>query len=190
MPTSAQIAANQANAQKSTAPLSDAAKAISSQNRRVHGLAIGSQFIVLPCENQADFERLLSDLDHAFDPANAVEALLVKCMAEHQWLRDRATRLQESCFDQQTGDIVDNETFSNYLRYYTTHDRAFHKCLNDLLKIREEQKLKIGFEREKREEELHPLRGMQKEMEITMLQIKASDAEFKKIAPELGLEAA
>ncbi|MGI8959899.1 MAG: hypothetical protein ACR2IV_09095, partial [Bryobacteraceae bacterium] len=34
-----------------------------------------------------------------------------------------------------------------YLRYQTTNERAFHKCLNDLLKLRAEtRKQEIGFE--------------------------------------------
>jgi hypothetical protein len=44
--------------------------------------------------------------------------------------------------------------FSLYLRYQTTHTRAFHKSLNDLLKLRAEtRKQQNGFEAQTRKEE-------------------------------------
>ncbi len=43
--------------------------------------------------------------------------------------------------------------FSLYLRYQTTNDRAFHKSLDQLLKLKaERRKAEIGFERQKREQ--------------------------------------
>jgi hypothetical protein len=51
------------------------------------------------------------------------------------------------CLDPQTGQITDAALFSLYLRYQTTHTRAFHKCLNELLKLRSERrKTENGFE--------------------------------------------
>ncbi|MCU1295161.1 MAG: hypothetical protein JWP08_4011, partial [Bryobacterales bacterium] len=45
------------------------------------------------------------------------------------------------------------KALSLYLRYKSTNDRAFSKCLNDLLKLRaEKRKPEIGFEREKQRE--------------------------------------
>jgi hypothetical protein len=176
MSTAAQILANQANAQKSTGPKTDTGKAISAQNRRSHGLTYtGGAFAVLPCENQADYERLLAELHEEYVPASATESLLVTRMAQHQWLRDRSLRLQESCFDPATGEIADIKKLSLYLRYSTAHERAFHRCLSDLLKlIATKQKIQNGFESEKRKKELHPIHVMQKEMEVTMLQIRES----------------
>ena len=68
-------------------------------------------------------------------------------MAQHTWLLQRANRLQEACFNQETAEITDQKLFTLYLRYAclrsklqpvdrkpTTHERAFHKCLTDLLK--------------------------------------------------------
>jgi DNA-directed RNA polymerase specialized sigma24 family protein len=43
-----------------------------------------------------------------------------------------------------------------YLRYQTTHDRAFHKSLNTLLKLRaEKRKAEIGFVSQQRQSEEH-----------------------------------
>ncbi len=42
---------------------------------------------------------------------------------------------------------LDEKQLALYIRYQTTHDRAFHKCLNQLLKLRaEKRKAEIGFE--------------------------------------------
>ena len=190
MATQAQLAANQANAEKSTGPRSEAGKAMSSQNRRTHGLTYhGGTFSVLPCESQADFVHLVADLAGEHQPQTPTESLLVERMAQHQWLRDRALRLQESCFDPDSGQIADQKTFSLYLRYATTHERAFHKCLADLLKLRaEKRKEEIGFESEKRKQELHPLHVMFKTMEITMRQIRESEFRSKQTLAQLRAE--
>ena len=60
-----------------------------------------------------------------------------------------------------------------FLRYQSTHERAFHTCLNDLLKLRaEKRKNEIGFESQKREQEEHTRMQEQHEM--------------KKRSPEMG----
>jgi hypothetical protein len=94
-----------------------------------HGLTYdGGRFTVLPCEDQAGFERLRAALDAEHAPATPTESLLVERFAQHQWLRDRALRLRESSFDPATGQIADQKSFALCLRYQTTHQRAFHKC--------------------------------------------------------------
>ena len=60
MPSSAQLNANQQNAQKSTGPRSDAGKAASSQNARTHGLA-ARQFVILPGQ-QEEFDAFSGEL--------------------------------------------------------------------------------------------------------------------------------
>src|SRR6516165_5144292 len=56
MSTSAQIAANQKNAELSTGPRTEAGRAVSSQNGVTHSLS--STFRVLMRENQAEFDAL------------------------------------------------------------------------------------------------------------------------------------
>jgi hypothetical protein len=157
MSSSAQVSANQANAQKSTGPKTELGKQTASQNRRSHGL--GGKFQVLPCEHQPEYEQLLQELDDEYHPQSASEALLLEAMAESSWTRDRALRLQATALDPITGEIADEKKFLLYQRYFTAHNNAFHRALNDLLKQRAlKQKLSIGFEREKRQADLHPIR--------------------------------
>src|SRR5690349_13444683 len=149
MSTPAQIAANQANAQLSTGAKTEAGKAAAARNNFRHGLSTSTEFWVLPSERQTDFLKLLAQFQQEHQPETPTEEALVQAMAEHHWLRHRAMRLEEACFDFTTGQIIDERKLALYLRYQTTHERAFHKALNDLLKLSaEKRKTEIGFERQ------------------------------------------
>ena len=129
MATEAQIAANQANAKLSSGPTTEAGKAASSKNHVIHGLSYrGGMFVLLPWESAQEFNDLVIDLKCEYAPKNRTEWILVERMAQHHWLRNRATLLQGNCFlDDGT---IDDKRLALYLRYETTHERAFHKCLN------------------------------------------------------------
>ncbi len=119
---------------QSTGPRTSAGKATSARNSFKHGLASGA--IVVPGEDPAAFEALLTDLasDHA--PANSTEELLVHEMAQAYWLMQRATRLQNTCW---AGGEVDCKQLALFLRYRTTYERAFHKALNTLLQLKKQR---------------------------------------------------
>jgi len=102
---------------RSTGPKSAAGKAISSQNRLTHGLVYtGDNFRVLPTEDQSAFDDLLETLTGEHQPATPSESILVQRMAYHEWLYQRALRLQENCFDPETGEVADAKMFSLYMR--------------------------------------------------------------------------
>jgi hypothetical protein len=163
----ARIDANRANAQHSTGPSSAAGKAISSQNRLTHGLVYtGDNFRVLAGEDQSAFDALLNSLTGEHQPATTSESILVQRMAHHEWLYQRALRLQENCFDPETGEVADAQKFSLYMRYVSQHERGFSRCLNEIARHRKDrQNLAIGFEREKRTQEMHGVKVILKEME-------------------------
>jgi hypothetical protein len=143
MSTMAQITANKKNAQNSTGPRTDEGKSRSSRNNFRHGFT--GAFSVLPGENQSDFDHLLESLRAEHQPATPTESLLVDGLAQHYWLKGRAIRLLSAC------DQSDAKQIALYLRYQTTNDRAFHKCLDQLLKLRAEmRKAEIGFESQRR----------------------------------------
>jgi hypothetical protein len=187
--TEAQIAANRENATHSTGPRSEAGKAAVSQNRRTHGLNCTQEtFTVLPCENQAGFDRLLQTLLDEQKPQNTVEEILVSGMAQHRWLLNRANRLQETCLDPQTGQITDQKLFALYLRYATTHERAFHKCMNDLVKLRKDERTaKIGFESNKRAADRHQLFLNLRDMEEEYRRVKLRTADLDQLIAEKAL---
>ena len=164
MATGAQIHANRENAQHSTGPTSEIGKSASSKNHFTHGLT-GNSFTVLDFEDQDEFDRVLCGLRFEHQPSTMTESILVEKMAQSYWLSKRALYLQDRCA---TDPELTNEAHSTigvrcarsmeeqhkelalFIRYQTTHDRAFHRSLNDLLKLRaERRKQEIGFESQK-----------------------------------------
>jgi hypothetical protein len=158
MSTQAQIAANHANAQLSTGPKTEEGRAASSKNHLSHGLTYrGGMFVLLPWESAQEFNQLVLNLKSEYGPQSQTEMILVERMAQHHWLRNRAQLFQSRCF--QDDGSVDEKRLALYLRYQTTNERAFHKCLNDLLKLRaEKRKTETGFESQKRKAEEHEMK--------------------------------
>jgi len=133
--------ANRANAQLSTGPRSAIGKLASSRNSTKHGLASGQ--LIIPGEDPTEFESLLTDLLNDRQPVGNAEELLVTEMAQSHWLAQRAIRLQNGCF---TENGVDEKGLSLFLRYFTTHNRAFYKALAELQRLQKErQKAERGF---------------------------------------------
>jgi hypothetical protein len=176
MSTPAQIAANQANAEKSTGPKTEEGRATSCLNNFRHGLA-GVQFSVLPGECEEEYATLLAGLKAEHQPRTYTECILVEKLAQHFWLSQRAQRLADA--------FIENEKqFALFLRYQTTNDRAFHKCLDQLLKLRaEKRKAQIGFESHQaklsRDREGAELRAQLAQARVRLANAKAADLEFE-----------
>ena len=74
-------------------------------------------------------------------------------MAQHYWLTRRALFLQETCFSPEMPLCEQEKQLALYLRYQTTHERAFDRCASELRKLRnEKRKAEIGFESQKRKQ--------------------------------------
>ena len=154
--SAARRAANIANAQHSTGPKTEEGRAAVSQNNWRHGLT--GAFMILPWEVKEDFIQLVHDLRNEHQPSTPTEQLLVDRMAQHHWLMQRAITLQALCLDFDRPGVDDQKELALYIRYQTTHERAFHKCLRELMALRaearklqaEKAKQEIGFESQKR----------------------------------------
>ena len=173
--STARLNANRANAQLSTGP-SLTGRAISCLNHTLHGLArhTNGAFKLLTTEDPAGFEALTQSLLDEHQATTPTELILIHSMAESLWLAQRAQRLQDTCLDPATGDIKDEKKFSLYLRYQTTHTRAFHKSLNDLIKLRSERrKANIGFEAQKHQTERHEMAKITNQIELFAKDMKA-----------------
>ena len=102
-------------------------------------------------------------------------------MAESHWLVNRAQLLADCCCSMESGFIEDLIHFSLYLRYQSTHRRAFHKALNDLLKLRaERRKAAGGFEAQQRQSVENELKA-QIAKEDLIRQDPAFRADFERI---------
>jgi hypothetical protein len=149
--TSAQFIANRSNAQQSTGPKTPEGKAIAARNNFRHGFT--GEFTVLPWEQQEEFDRLLNALRDEHKASDLTERILVDKMAQALWLTKRALMLQHVTFNHELPTCDDEKQLALYIRYQTTHERNFHKCLNDLLRLRaEKRKQQIGFESQKHQE--------------------------------------
>jgi hypothetical protein len=155
MSTDAQRIANRANSQLSTGPQTEAGLAAIAHNNFRHGLA--SDFVVLSTEDPLAFEDLLLSLNLEFSPSTETAEALVTAMAQHHWLTQRALRLQQPLFEAAlgTGAAPDAKQLCLYLRYQSTNDRAYHKALSQLLRMRSDrQRSEIGFESQKARNEM------------------------------------
>ncbi len=113
----------------STGPRSPVGKDRSSQNARTHGLSsLTSVFVLLPGEDPKEWVELVNDLTNEFEPASRTERILVTDMAQSHWLTQRAINLQ-------TSSIEDPKAFALFLRYQTTHHRAYYRALKQLLAL-------------------------------------------------------
>src|SRR5579884_2602820 len=176
MSTPAQITANQANAQHSTGPKTEEGRAVSCLNNFRHGLA-GVQFSVLPGECEEEYATLVAALKAEHQPATITECILVEKLAQHFWLSQRAQRYADASMENE-------KQFSLFLRCQTTNDRAFHKCLDQLLKLRaEKRKHEIGFEshqaKQSRDREGAELRAQLAQARTRLTNAKAADQEFE-----------
>jgi hypothetical protein len=140
--SAAKLTANIANAQLSTGAVTPEGKAVVSQNATRHGLT--GKFRVLPNESQDDFDRLLAAFLRDEQPADQEEIEMVHFMAEATWLSRRSVRLQDQAII-----LIENGTpeerkegyrnLALYLRYMTSHDRAYSRYAADLRKRRNER---------------------------------------------------
>jgi hypothetical protein len=182
MPTKAQTTANAANAQHSTGPKTDAGKAASSLNHLSHGLT-GTAFTVLDWEDQNAFDALFSRLRSEHQPATLTEEILVEKIVQHYWLTHRAITFHATCFNSESAPDNPEKQLALYLRYQTTHDRAFYKSLDKLLKLRaEKRKQEIGFESQQRKEAEEIRRCNREE--------RRQNDELRKVADQTRREAA
>ncbi len=198
MATEKQIRANQANAKLSHGPVTEAGRIAAEINAFRHGLAVKTNlhFGMLHDEKQEVFDELLANLNQQLAPANETETILVRHMAQHEWLRARALRLQAECVGGGV-DNLDSTKFALFMRYGTTHERAFHQSLNQLQSLRkQERNMEIGIESQR-------LKQAAEIRSIESQNLRREQFEFKKevyqarkvavkapVAPPLGREMA
>src|SRR5512143_1610728 len=104
MTTEAQVAANRANARKSTGPRTPEGKAVVAQNAVKHGLLAREG--VLRGEDGEEFERHREMLLEELSPAGALEVILATRIVDLTWRLRRAAQDQNETF----GALYDRHT--------------------------------------------------------------------------------
>ena len=96
MATAAQIDANRANALKSTGPRTPEGKAASKMNALKHGMDAAS--ILIPGEDPAEYERMVSSYQRDIAPQSALEQFHVDTMTRCDWQRRRLMRTEANLY--------------------------------------------------------------------------------------------
>lgn len=110
---------------------------------------INNEHVLIAGESMEEFNAVHDLLREEHNPETFTETILVQRMAQHYWFTQRAIRLQNANFE-------DEKKLSLYLRYHASNERAFSKCLSDLLKLRaEKRKQQLGFESQKQKSALN-----------------------------------
>ncbi|HEY3439945.1 MAG TPA: hypothetical protein VGK29_04310 [Paludibaculum sp.] len=137
MATAAQIAANQANARRSTGPRTAEGKTASARNATTHGLS-SQDFVILAGQEQ-EFDQFMAELEAEIQPAGAIERELFAQHAHAAWTLRRCRRAEvASQFGHvcEGGDPLLFFDMANRLKridlYMRRAERTYHKTLKEL----------------------------------------------------------
>jgi hypothetical protein len=136
MPTSsAQFAANAANAQHSTGPRTPEGKARSSHNASKHGLT-AREVVIAPGE-QPEFDDLLANFQADVKPQGAIQQTLFNQLVSAAWNLRRIARMEASlCAAVSNKGLLANHDLQIQLdrlaRHHTRLERSFRHCLKEL----------------------------------------------------------
>jgi hypothetical protein len=150
MASPAQIAANRANAQKSTGPRSAEGKAASRFNALKHG--IDAQSIVLPGEDPAAYDELARSYYDTIRPATPEERFHVDTMIRADWQKRRLEPVEADLYRALIAEFPDNTLAAALLSESPTvrvlkriqsqlaaFDRAWYRAHTTLRRTREKQ---------------------------------------------------
>jgi hypothetical protein len=104
---------NQANAQHSTGPRTEAGKQRSSLNALRHGLT--GQIVVMPTEDMEAYQRHVQSFVNEYRPKGATETQLVQSLADAAWRLNRVSVLETNLL---THDIV----YEDFPNHESTHE--------------------------------------------------------------------
>ncbi len=121
----AKLAANRANAQKSTGPRTDAAKAVTRFNAVRNALT--GQTILLPTDDAARYQTHCEAYNKELKPVGAIETNLVQAIADHDWRLARIPVLEANLYALGEFKLADDEIPMHLLEAHiqTTYEKHF-----------------------------------------------------------------
>ncbi len=148
MSTDAQISANQANARRSTGPVTPEGQAASSLNNLRHGFR--SQAVLLPGDDPAEYEALLAELTDHHKPEDLTDRRFLREMADAEWRLRRVRQYLESAITRRIATLAAAQadvdpielqslaleslgsdggpTYGTWLRYETKFERQYDRA--------------------------------------------------------------
>jgi hypothetical protein len=143
MATIAQITANQANAQRSTGPRTDAGKAASAQNATTHGLR-GKRLVILPGEEE-EFATFSAGLRDDFAPNGTHQDFLFQQILHASWNLTRCQKAEAELHAASADPNLDplvagtNEAKLKLIALYATRaERSYSRFVNELRRVQTE----------------------------------------------------
>lgn len=162
MPTPAQLAANRANALKSTGPRRPDTKAAVRYNALRHGLF--ARDVVLPGEDRASYDAMATELIGEFQPQGRYETALVRRLTDIWWRLGRSAAIEAGLLNPDWnnlsspptngGPLVDGfrvamdetATLDQLGRYESRLERAYHQTVHLLERRQALRRRKLGGE--------------------------------------------
>jgi hypothetical protein len=131
MATDRQIAANRANAQRSTGPKTAAGRGVSRYNALKHGLS--AQSVLITGEYPHQFEEMRQRIYNEYNPQSVVEEQLVEKLAMDLWRLRRIPGLESAVYHWFSGDVAEirNGYMSSQETSSSTDSDDFHYGVND-----------------------------------------------------------
>ena len=134
MATKRQIAANRRNARHATGPKTPQGKATASMNSLRHGLRASK--IILPGEQQEDFDHIHDGLQNLYQPQDQAEQYLVDQAAIAQWKLVRVEVLEADCFAAGLPPEGRVPVFDRLTQIQGRLERAYFKAYKELERIK------------------------------------------------------
>jgi hypothetical protein len=126
-------AASRRNGRRSAGPKTDAGKAASARNALRHGLR--AKTLLLPDENQEDFDQLHADLENQYQPQTPHERHLVDQAAIAQWMQLRADRYQREAEIEGLDLPTRISIFDRMMQVSGRLDRSYTKACDALARL-------------------------------------------------------
>jgi hypothetical protein len=153
MASPAQLAANRANAQKSTGPRSVEGKSASRFNALKHGIDAASP--VIPGEDPAEYESLATEYCEEYRPKSASEFFHVETMIRADWQKRRLELVEADLYRTLLAEppgaslaaalLSDSPTaklLARTQRQIAAFERTWHRANNELTRARAEKNVK------------------------------------------------
>lgn len=132
MATERQIAANRANAQRSTGPKTTAGRNVSRYNALKHGLSARS--VLIQGEYPHQFDELRERLYEEHDPQSIIEEQLVDLLATSLWRLRRIPALESAAFNWGVADYAEIQriTYQVFNSYAEPEEDIHPEVINEL----------------------------------------------------------
>jgi hypothetical protein len=127
---------NQANAQHSTGPRTEAGKQRSSLNALRHGLS--SRIVVMPTEDLEAYQAHLKSFADEYHPLGATEAHLVQILADTSWRQNRIVAIEANVLGFATMTLMadnDSKVLANLSLHSQRLSRIFERTVAQLLDL-------------------------------------------------------